>query len=168
MQKLVLVCASCGVGKSSVIEYINKIKPSLNFIFTEADKLGLNCWDYVNNNERSYYEDCLIKVFEIAEDKNVLYASCINPIEYSEKVKRIPEVKTYFIALTCSDEELRRRLLTRPKERMCDSEEFIQSQITYNNWFKNNLDKFDLYLDTSTQSIEETVKSIISFVSKLD
>lgn len=51
---------------------------------------------------------------------------------------------------------------------MCDSEEFIQSQITYNNWFKNNLDKFDLSLDTSTQSIEETVKSIISFVSKLD
>lgn len=170
MKKLIVLCSACGVGKSTIIEELLKNNNLKNYICTEADKLGINCWDYVNNdNERNFYEDCLIKVVKISGNKNILFAACMNPLDYFSKVKTPKEVnQTYFIALTCSNEEIKKRLLARPEERMCGSEEFIQSQIEYNNWFKNNLGKFQFHLDNSCKSVKETVQEIVSFINKLD
>ena len=63
----------------------------------------------------------------------------MNPINFYEKEELPPEITdTYFIAMTCSDEEIRKRLKARAVERNCGSDEFIQTQIEYSAWFKKN------------------------------
>lgn len=84
-------------------------------------------------------------------------------------VESVPEVtSTYFIGLVCSDEQVAARLKARPEERQCGSDEFIKSQIDYNNWFKRNAGKFQLFIDNTNQSFEKTAKLICDFVKKTD
>ena len=62
----------------------------------------------------------------------LLVSAGMNPINFYEKVELSSEITdTHFIAMICSDEEIRKRLKARPAERNCGSDEFIQSQIEY-------------------------------------
>lgn len=81
----------------------------------------------------------------------------------------IPEeiTSTYFIALLCSDEEIRKRLKARPEERMCGSDEFISGQIEYNNWFRKNANKFQLCIDNTDCTVEVTAEKIAAFINSL-
>ena len=65
--------------------------------------------------------------------------------------------------MNCSDDEITRRLKSRPAERMCGSDEFITGQIQYNNWFKENAGKFQFYIDNTDLTIDETVEEIARF-----
>lgn len=91
----------------------------------------------------------------------------MNPLDFEKVILSEEKIKTYFIALTCQDEDERKRLLARPKSRMCYDENFIKGQNQYNNWFKNNLDKFDCHIDTSKLTIEESVDEIINFINSI-
>ncbi len=74
----------------------------------------------------------------------------------------------YLIGMTCSDEEITRRLKARPEERMCGSDEFIAGQIRYNNWFKKNAGKFQFYIDNTDKTVKETVAEIAAFVKSIE
>ena len=74
---------------------------------------------------------------------------------------------THFIAMICSNEEIRKRLKTRSAERNCGSEEFIQSQIDYSAWFKKNRGKFQKFIDNTGQRPEETAEIIAEYVKNL-
>ena len=69
--------------------------------------------------------------------------------------------------MTCSDEEITKRLKARPAERMCGSDEFIAGQIQYNNWFKKNAGKFQFYIDNTGKTVDETVEAIVAFVKSI-
>lgn len=69
--------------------------------------------------------------------------------------------------MTCSDDEITRRLRARPAERMCGSDEFIAGQIQYNNWFKENAGKFQLCIDNTDLTIDETVEEIARFARRI-
>lgn len=91
----------------------------------------------------------------------------MNPLNYYRDVDAVPGVTaTFFIGLVCSDEQVTARLKARPAERNCGSEELIKSQIGYNNWFKRNAGKFQLFIDNTNQPYEETAKLICDFVKK--
>ena len=75
--------------------------------------------------------------------------------------------RTFFIGMTCSDEEITKRLKARPAERKTDSDDFIKSQHEYSAWFKRSRGKFQLFVDNTNQTLEETAGLIEDFIKSL-
>lgn len=169
MKNLVLLSAACGVGKSTVRDELDSKAMLDGYACIDTDEVGINWWDYAGSeNESKFSEDCLAAAVRMAGDKNLFFVGCLNPLDLFRSVS-IPDsiTSTYFIGMTCSDGEITRRLRARPAERMCGSDEFIASQIDYNNWFRRNAGKFQLYIDNTNQTAEETAREIADFVRKL-
>jgi len=169
MKKVIVLCAACGIGKSTMKNYIegNNLLP--DYVCLDTDNVGLNWWDYAGTDqENKYQSDCFAKAVELSGNKDLFFVTCMNPLNYYRDVEAVPGVlSTYFIGMATSDEEVRSRLLARPVERQCGSEEFIKAQIDYNNWFKKNAGKFQMFIDNTNQSLEETAELICNFVKKL-
>ena len=85
-----------------------------------------------------------------------------NLVDLSENIGR-----TFFIGMTCSDEEITKRLKARPAERQTDSDDFIKSQHEYSAWFKRSKGKFQLFVDNTNQTLEETAGLIEDFIKSL-
>lgn len=169
MKKLIVISAPCGVGKSTVIDALNEQQILEEYVCLDSDELGLNWWDYAGTEqEERFSDDCLKEAVKKSGNKNILLGSCLNPFDYYSKVVIPEEVEaTYFIGMVCSDEEIRRRLKARPAERMCGSDDFIEGQIHYSEWYKANKGKFQLFLDNTNREIYETAVMIAEFVKKL-
>lgn len=170
MKKLVVLSAACGVGKTTVKDELNTRRILDHWVCVDTDEVGINWWDYEGTeNATKYCEDCLAEAVRISDDKNLLFVTCANPYDFYGAV-HIPQniTSTFFIGMTCSDEEITRRLKARPGERMCGSDEFITGQIQYNAWFKKNAGKFQFYVDNTDQTVDETVRAIVSFVKNIE
>lgn len=170
MKKLVVLSAACGVGKSTIKDTLNETNVLDNWACIDTDEVGINWWDYAGTkNEAKFNEDCLAEAVRMSDNKNLLFVTCMNPYDFYGTVN-IPQniTSTFFIGMTCSDKEITRRLKARPEERMCGSDEFIAGQIQYNNWYKKNAGKFQLYIDNTDKTVEETVKEIAAFLKGID
>lgn len=105
----------------------------------------------------------------MAGEKNLLFVTCMNPYDFYGKVNISTDItSTFFIGMTCSDEEIARRLRDRPAERMCGDDEFIAGQIQYNDWFRKNAGKFQFYIDNTDLTIGETAEEIVRFVKRIE
>ena len=60
-----------------------------------------------------------------------------------------------------------KRLKARPAERQTDSDDFIKSQHEYSAWFKRSRGKFQLFIDNTNQTLEETAGLIEDFIKSL-
>jgi len=170
MKKIVVLSAACGVGKSTIKDSLNEINILDNWACIDTDEVGINWWDYAGTeNESRFSDDCLAEAVRMSNNKNLLFVTCMNPYDFYGVVN-IPQniASTFFIGMTCSDEEITRRLKARPEERMCGSDEFIAGQIQYNNWYKKNAGKFQFYIDNTDKTVEETVKEIVAFLKGID
>ncbi|MDE6593594.1 MAG: AAA family ATPase [Oscillospiraceae bacterium] len=163
---LVILSAACGVGKTTVKNHLKEGRISEFFACIDTDEVGLNWWDYAGTDKESKYsEDCLKAAVRLAEGKNLLFFSCLNPDTFYGEFDIPAEITAaYFIAMTCSDDEISARLKARPPERLCGSDEFIRKQIEYNNWFIKNKGKFQLYIDNTDMSVQCTAEKIEDFI----
>lgn len=166
---LVVLSAACGVGKTTIKNALKDKGLPGRFAYIDTDEVGINWWDYEGTEKESkFHDDCLKEAVRRADGKNLLFSACLNPLDFYSKVNITSEItSTYFIAMTCSDEEIARRLKARPAEQMCGDEKFIKAQRDYNNWFKRNKGKFQLYIDNTELSVQETAKMVADFLSKL-
>lgn len=75
----------------------------------------MNWWDYANTeNPDKYNEDAIKIAVERENDRDIVFASCLNPFTLFEKINLPSKIeKTYCISLTCSNEEIIRRLKER-------------------------------------------------------
>jgi len=165
---LVILCAACGVGKTTVKDALERLRLT-DFYCADTDQLGLSWRDYEGTERApSFHDDCLAEAVRRAGERHLLFASCMNPIDFYQRVT-LPEAVTaaYCIGMTCSPEEIRRRLLLRPAHWGCGSEAFIASQIDYNGWFRRNAGKFPLFIDNSAESPEETAERVASFLRRV-
>lgn len=170
MKTLVILTAPCGVGKSTIREIIAERNQLPDFACIDTDAVGLNWHSYKGtDHENQYQTDCLKRAYEIAGDKNIFFVSAgMNPPNFYNLVD-LPECigQTFFIGMTCSDEEITKRLKARPAERRTDSDDFIKSQHEYSAWFKRSKGKFQLFIDNTNQTVEETAQIIENFVKRL-
>ena len=168
MKNLVVLSAACGVGKSTLRDAIEESGLLRNYACVDTDGVGINWWDYAGiDHESKFTDDCFTEAVKIANDKNLLFVCCISPVDFFAKVNLPKEItSTYFVGMTCSDEELTKRLKARPPERMCGSDEFIAGQIAYNHWLKKNANKFQLFVDNTDLTIEETARKIAEFIRR--
>lgn len=170
MKKLVVLCSACGVGKSTIKDALNEYSTLANWACIDTDEVGVNWWDYAGTENESEYSDvCLAEAVRMSDDKNLLFVTCMNPIDFYGKVN-IPQsiTSTFFIGMTCSDEEITKRLKARPAERMCGSDEFIADQIEYNSWFVENSGKFQFYIDNTNQTVDKTAELIALFLKSIE
>lgn len=170
MKRLVVLCAACGVGKSTIAEALNESNILDNYVCIDSDQVDINWWDYAGTeNEAKFSDDCLAEAVRRSGDKNLFFVTCMNPYDYYGVVN-IPQdiTSTFFIGMTCSDEEVTKRLKARPAERMCGSDEFIAGQIEYNSWFKKNAGKFQFYIDNTDQTVDKTVEEIMGFLKSIE
>lgn len=164
----------------SIYEETNNIKRSLwsweiynksnvleNYVCIDTDEVGINWWDYAGTeNESKFNDDCLAEAVRMSEDKNLLFVTCMNPYDFYGKVSISQDIgSTFFIGMTCFDDEITKRLKARPEERICGSDGFIAGQIQYNNWFKKSAGKFQFYIDNTNKTIIETAKEIAKFIN---
>lgn len=170
MKHLIILCAPCGTGKSTVNEIFKSKGLLPDYVTLDSDDINVYWFEYKGTeHEDQYYTDNLKCAVEIAGDKNLLLVSAgMNPINFYEKVELSSEITdTHFIAMVCSDEEIRKRLKARPAERNCGSDEFIQSQIEYSAWFKKNHGKFQKFIDNTGHTPDETAKEIAEYVKNI-
>lgn len=169
MKKLVVLSAACGVGKSTIKEVLDKNNMLDNYCCIDTDEVGINWWDYAGTeHESAYSNDCLAKAVRMSNDRNLIFVTCMNPYDFYGAVY-VPQniTSTFFIGMTCSDEEIIRRLKARPEERMCGSDEFIAAQIRYNHWIKKNACKFQFYIDNTDKTVKETAEEIVIFINSI-
>ncbi|MBQ8569532.1 MAG: AAA family ATPase [Oscillospiraceae bacterium] len=169
MKRLFVLCAACGVGKSTLKDVLSDSSISDKVFCVDTDEVGINWWDYAGTDRESEYnDDCIARAVVMSGEKDLLFAACMNPIDFYSKVN-IPDdiTSSYFIGMTCSDDEISRRLKARPAERMCGSDEFISGQIEYNGWFRKNANKFQFYIDNTDMTVNEAACVITEFINSL-
>ena len=164
--KLFVITGTCGAGKSTMRDCLPPLLDPQRYACVDSDEVGLNWWDYAGtDHEEKYAEDTLKAAAGMAEGKNLVFVTCMNPQTYFEKVSAPAEIEaSYFIALCPSDEVIYRRLRERPAERGFTSDEVIRPHIEYNRWFRKNRGKFSLFIDNGTEADCETAKRIADFI----
>ncbi len=166
---LVLVCAACGIGKSTLIDYLRDNNLINGFCAVDTDEVGLNWWDYADtDNPDLYTTDSIKEAIKMSKENHLIFGSCLNPLTLFEKIDIPSEVKNiYMIALTCSPDEITTRLKARDPERMCSDDAFIQAQINYNDWFLRNANKFQLHIDNSNKTVQEAASEVKTFLDMI-
>lgn len=166
--KLFIITGACGSGKSTMKDALEGLLDNAEYACIDCDEVGLNWWDYAGtDHESKYKDDTLAKAVEMAGGKDMVFVSCINPVDYISR-QEIPECieSTYFIVLNPEDEEIIKRLKARPAERGFTSDEKIEPHVGFNRWFRKNKGKFNLYIDNTDQSVDETAKLIEDFIRR--
>jgi hypothetical protein len=75
----------------------------------------------------------------------------------------------HYLALTCEDKFLAERLRQRPHWRESGGEAFIEQQLNFNRWFKEQgptLEPAITLLDTTAASLEETATQVASWIKE--
>lgn len=167
--KLVVITGTCGAGKSTIKDEMERRLDSRRYACIDTDEVGLNWWDYAGtDHEHRYSDDCLKEAVRRAKGRDLVFVGCLNPRDYIGEHTILDDIEsTYFIVLCPSDEKIEQRLRARPIERGFDSDEAIRPQIEYNQWFRKNKGKVPLFIDNSDISVEETTERIISFITSL-
>ncbi len=167
--RLFVITGTCGAGKSTMRDSLGEILDPEKYACVDSDEVGLNWWDYAGTErEEKYGEDTLKGAVRMADGKNLVFVSCLNPQDYFAKVAAPEEIEaTYFVALCPSDEIIEQRLKARPAERGFTSDEIIRPHLEYNRWFRKNKGKFSLFLDNGNEAVEETAKKIAAFITSL-
>ena len=149
-------------------DYLAERMDSTRYACIDSDEAGLNWWDYAGTERESKYgEDTLRNAVKMAGGKDLIFVSCLNPLDYFQKTDAPEEIEcSFFIALNPSDEVIEQRLKARPAERGFTSDEKIKPHIEYNAWFRRNRSKFQLYIDNTEISEEETAKIIAEFIGR--
>lgn len=167
--RLIIITGTCGAGKSTMKDSLGtRLDPEL-FCCIDTDEVGINWWDYAGtDHEERFTDDCLKEAIRRAGGKDLIFVSCVNPLDYFGKHTAPDEVEaTYFVALCPSDDIIEKRLRERPLERGFGSDEAIAPQIEYNRWFRKNKSKFQRFIDNTVMSVADTADAIAAFVSSL-
>ena len=166
--KLFAITGSCGTGKSTMKDELEKILDPQRYFCADTDEMGFNWWDYAGtDHEFQYKDDCLREAVRRAAGKHLVFVGCTNPDTFLMQ-NTVPEDidSTVFIVLLADDEIVRQRLRDRPAERGFTSDEKIRPHIEYNQWFRRNRRKFPLVVDTSAEMPERTAEQIAGFIRK--
>ena len=164
MKKIFFISAVSGVGKSTTCDYIRDNKLLENYVIFDIDELE-NINEYNNDTYNLFYRNAVTKAIKKSNDKNIIIGSCINPNDINS-LNLTEEVNINMILITCSNEELTKRLKARDESRNCSSDEFIKAQVDYQNYMINHIDMYDLHIDNTNSSIEMVSSQIVDYIKK--
>jgi broad-specificity NMP kinase/DNA-directed RNA polymerase subunit RPC12/RpoP len=167
---LFIVAGASGTGKSTVLkELFGKMD---NVILLESDIIWQEEFNKPENNYRQFMETWLRLAKNISQSGRpvVLFGAGLGVPENIEPcIERRYFSKIFYLSLYCSDNELENRLKNRPRWRNCYSEEFIEKQKEFNNWFKQygkeKKPEIDL-IDTTNLKLDESVEKVKYWINE--
>jgi DNA-directed RNA polymerase subunit RPC12/RpoP len=157
---LLIVSGASGSGKSTLCSYLLGRLPQV--VLLDADILWRPEFNRPGDNYRDFFNTWLRVSKNIAQSGRpvVLFNAGMGvPDNMEPCVERRYFTRLHYLALVCGDDELASRLRARPQWRQSGGQEFIESQLSFNRWFKekggSTQPPVEL-LDTTAISIDET------------
>ncbi len=167
-KRLFILSAACGVGKTTIQNALCQLNLLPEYACLGSDEMGINWWDYAGTpREADYTRDCLSVALDRAGNRPLVFCACVAPPDFRKLRPFFPHITSVrHIGMFCSDDEVRRRLLARPPERMCSDESFILSQIDYNRWIRKHPNEYAFHIDNTPYTKEETARIIADFIRR--
>lgn len=155
---IVFVSGVCGCGKSSIYEYIKDNNLLDDYDLFDMDELE-NINDYSEDNYNLFYKNCIDKAISKSKKNNIMLFSCINHNDIND----LGLDNTRSILITCSNDEIFKRLKNRDKKRNCSDDSFINEQIKYQDWFISNSEYYDGIFDNTSVSLKDVSNDIVEY-----
>ena len=164
---LLLVSGPSAAGKSSVCNaMVGKID---QVVLLDSDILWRREFDTPEDHFRDYFETWLRMAKNISQSGRpvVLFGAGAGVPENIEPcLERRYFSDTHYLALVCDADVLVKRLKARPAWRGSGEQAFIEKQIQFNRWFKdqqNGSPPISL-IDTTHASLEATVEQVKTWI----
>ncbi len=166
---LLVVSGASGTGKSTVCNYLTGRCQGVLPI--DSDILWRHEFDTPGDNYRSFFETWLRMCKNIHQSgiPVVLFGAGAGvPGNLENCIERRYFSEIHYLALVCSGEILRQRLLQRPSWRGCSDPIFMEKHQDFNLWFI----EYDhaktqppiTILDTGSRSIDETAHQVAAWI----
>lgn len=169
LMPLLIVGGASGSGKSAVCNHLTG--QFQDAVLLDCDILWREEFNTPENNYRDFFETWLRLCKNISQSGRpvVLFgagfgvpenlAGCIEKRYFSE---------IHYLALVCSDEDLAKRLRQRAAWRETSSQEFIDENVRFNQWFKNYANRGNqppiTLLDTGRVSLVASANEVVAWI----
>ncbi len=165
---LLMISGASGSGKTTVCRTLfGKVKHA---VLMESDIIWRSEFNTPETKYKDFFETWLRICKNISQSGHpvaLFGAGCGVPENIEPCVERRYFSQVHYLAIVCSDEILRERLLSRPEWRNTREPEFIAAQIKFNHWFKAYADRPPISLiDNSSLSIEETSRRVEDWIKE--
>lgn len=164
---LLLICGPSGGGKTAVLRaLLGKMEGA---VLLEGDLLWRPEFNQPENNYGDFYETWL----RLAKNINqsgwpvALFNAGAIPPNVEPCVERRYFSETHYMALVCDDDVLEARLRARPSWRESADPAFLQANLEFNNWLKENGPTSSppiTLLDTTTATEGETAAAVARWI----
>jgi hypothetical protein len=167
---LFLVGGASGTGKSAVIGPLLQRQPPV--VVLEADILWHPEFDKPDEQYRDFFETWLRLAKNIAQNGSpvsLLGSGFVVPENITACVESRYFSQIHRLALTCDDDLLTERLQSRPAWRGSGGQTFVDRQVAFNQWCRQQgTDSTSgiCTLDTSHASVNETAEQIMAWLSE--
>jgi hypothetical protein len=166
---LMIVSGASCAGKSTVCR--NLISKENRVVLLDSDIIWRPEFNSPETKYRDFFETWLRLGKNISQSGRpvVLFGAGAGVPENLENcIERRYFSKINYLSLVCSDEKLEERLKQRPEWRGTHNVDFIQDQVRFNNWFKENKGEPKIELiDTTLSTPEETTREVLDWLSRL-
>lgn len=165
---LLVVTGASGTGKSTVLLKLAGI--AHDFVCLDSDILWRDEFNKPDDDYMDYRNVWLRMVKNIAQSGRpvVLFGSSTpGQFERCHERRYIGDIK--YLALTCSDLELERRLKARPNWRNSGSDETIVRMKQFNKWLGENAADCGMHvIDTTPLTVEESANATLQWMRSHD
>jgi gluconate kinase len=166
---LFILTGASGVGKSTVcLELAAKMK---DVVVLESDILWRAEYDQPETQYREYRETWLRVCKNISQaGKPVVLCGVGLPAQFEQCVERRYFSELHYLALICDDQIFASRLRNRPTRHGPRKDEYVEGQVAFNRWLRNNAQSTEppmTLLDTSGITVDETVEKVEQWILSL-
>jgi hypothetical protein len=163
---LLIVSGASGTGKSTVCQQL--LMQKLPAVLLDSDIIWRPEFNHPETHYRDFFETWLRLSKNISQSGRpvVLFgAGCGVPENLEKCIERRYFSTIHYLALTCSEEEIRQRLLHRPAWRGTNRPDFIEEQIFFTRWFETYTDQPPITLvDTTIKSPGQTSRQVTAWI----
>ncbi len=154
-----------GVGKSTIGLMLQQSCPDV--VVMESDLF----WIAPLQNETTTRTELMLRVAKniMQAGKPVLMVGVALPQHFAQSIEKRYFLAMHYLALTSEDAILRKRLQARPEWRQCGTEAFIQPQLQFNQWLKENAANRTppiQLLDNGNLTIDKTHQLVLAWIKE--
>ena len=158
---LFVLTGASGTGKSTLAL---RLLHEPDIIALETDIFWRNEFATPDNDYYAFRNLCLRVAKNIQQNgRPVLLCGSATPGQFEQCVQSRYFSSIHYLALTCDNAELEKRLQARPAWRDSGSPQFIEAMLAYNQWFKDNENHPDYdmaLLNTSKLTLDDSLESV--------